>query len=105
VAARTRRWSFPVPSPSVIARSVASRARPKVVIPVIGGDAPPVARDLGAEAVLLGVIGVAGYARVSTDENLELQPDAAGCTRVLRDVGPGTLKDRPHLDASTDALV
>jgi DNA invertase Pin-like site-specific DNA recombinase len=44
-----------------------------------------------------------GYARVSTDEqNLSLQLDAleeAGCRRVFQDVGSGSLKHRPQLDA------
>ncbi len=43
-----------------------------------------------------------GYARVSTDQqNLALQLDAleqAGCRRVFRDVGSGSLKHRPQLD-------
>jgi hypothetical protein len=49
-----------------------------------------------------------GYARVSTDEqNLALQLDALdehGCTRVFRDVGSGSLKHRPQLDAALDYL-
>ncbi len=49
-----------------------------------------------------------GYARVSTDEqNLALQLDAlhqAGCTRVYKDVGSGSLKHRPELDACLDYL-
>jgi DNA invertase Pin-like site-specific DNA recombinase len=44
-----------------------------------------------------------GYARISTDEqNLALQLDAleqAGCRRVFDDVGSGSLKHRPQLDA------
>jgi DNA invertase Pin-like site-specific DNA recombinase len=44
-----------------------------------------------------------GYARVSTDDqNLALQLDAlkqAGCRRVFRDVGSGSLSHRPELDA------
>ncbi|MGZ4306083.1 MAG: recombinase family protein [Solirubrobacteraceae bacterium] len=46
---------------------------------------------------------VIGYARVSTDEqNLALQLDAlrqADCKRVFKDVGSGSLKQRPDLDA------
>ena len=42
-----------------------------------------------------------GYARVSTDDqNLALQLDAlkqAGCRRVFRDVGSGSLSHRPEL--------
>jgi DNA invertase Pin-like site-specific DNA recombinase len=49
-----------------------------------------------------------GYARVSTDEqNLALQLDAlhqAGCTRVYKDVGSGSLKHRPELDACLDYM-
>jgi DNA invertase Pin-like site-specific DNA recombinase len=49
-----------------------------------------------------------GYARVSTDEqNLALQMDAlkqAGCERVYKDVGSGSLKHRPELDACLDYL-
>ncbi len=49
-----------------------------------------------------------GYARVSTDEqNLALQLDAlhqAGCARVHKDVGSGSLKHRPQLDACLDYL-
>ena len=45
-----------------------------------------------------------GYARVSTDEqNLALQLDAlkqAGCERVHKDVGSGSLKHRPEDDHS-----
>ncbi|MBV8941800.1 MAG: recombinase family protein [Solirubrobacterales bacterium] len=44
-----------------------------------------------------------GYARVSTDEqNLALQLDAleqTGCERIYKDVGSGSLKYRPELDA------
>ena len=44
-----------------------------------------------------------GYARVSTDDqSLALQLDAlkqAGCRRVFRDVGSGSLSHRPELDA------
>jgi len=44
-----------------------------------------------------------GYARVSTDDqNLALQLDAlkrAGCRRVFRDFGSGSLSHRPELDA------
>jgi DNA invertase Pin-like site-specific DNA recombinase len=56
----------------------------------------------------LGTRDLVGYARVSTDEqNLDLQLDAlmaAGCKRVFRDVGSGTLKHRPQLDACLDHL-
>jgi DNA invertase Pin-like site-specific DNA recombinase len=49
-----------------------------------------------------------GYARVSTNEqNLALQLDALhehGCTRVFRDVGSGSLKHRPQLEAVLDYL-
>ena len=49
-----------------------------------------------------------GYARVSTHEqNLALQLDAlkqAGCDRVHKDVGSGSLKHRPELDACMDYL-
>jgi len=49
-----------------------------------------------------------GYARVSTDEqNLQPQLDAlhaAGCRRVFEDVGSGSLKPRPQLDACLDFL-
>jgi DNA invertase Pin-like site-specific DNA recombinase len=47
-----------------------------------------------------------GYARVSTDQqNLALQLDAlgqAGCKRVFKDTGSGSLKHRPQLDACLD---
>jgi DNA invertase Pin-like site-specific DNA recombinase len=50
-----------------------------------------------------------GYARVSTDEqNLALQLDAlkqADCKRVFKDVGSGSLKHRPELDACLEFLV
>ena len=49
-----------------------------------------------------------GYARVSTrGQDLALQLDAlehAGCARVFRDVGSGTLRRRPQLDACLDYL-
>ncbi len=49
-----------------------------------------------------------GYARVSTHgQDLALQLDAlqqAGCERVFRDVGSGTIRRRPHLDACLDYL-
>ncbi len=49
-----------------------------------------------------------GYARVSTDEqSLALQIDALqahGCTRVFQDVGSGSLKHRPQLDAALEYL-
>lgn len=49
-----------------------------------------------------------GYARVSTDEqNLQPQLDAlgaAGCRRVFEDVGSGSLKHRPQLDACLEFL-
>jgi DNA invertase Pin-like site-specific DNA recombinase len=49
-----------------------------------------------------------GYARVSTDEqNLEPQLDAlghAGCERTFEDVGSGSLKHRPELEACLDYL-
>ena len=47
-----------------------------------------------------------GYARVSTrHQDLSLQLDAltkAGCTRVFKDVGSGTLRKRPQLEACLD---
>lgn len=47
-----------------------------------------------------------GYARVSTDQqNLALQIDALeahGCDRVFQDVGSGSLKHRPQLEAALD---
>ena len=50
-----------------------------------------------------------GYARVSTDEqDLALQLDAlkqADCKRVFKDVGSGSLKHRPELDACLEFLV
>jgi hypothetical protein len=56
----------------------------------------------------LGTRDLIGYAQVSTDEqNLDLQLDAlkaAGCKRVFRDVGSGSLKHRPQLDACFDYL-
>ena len=56
----------------------------------------------------LGTRDLIGYARVSTeDQNLDLQldaADAAGCKRVFRDVGSGSLKRRPQLDACLDYL-
>lgn len=56
----------------------------------------------------LGTRDLIGYARVSTDEqNLDLQLDAltsAGCKRVFRDVGSGSLKHRPQLEACFDYL-
>lgn len=56
----------------------------------------------------LGTRDLIGYARVSTDEqNLDLQIDAlmeAGCKRVFRDVGSGSLKHRPELGACFDYL-
>lgn len=49
-----------------------------------------------------------GYARVSTDEqNLQPQLDAlqaADCRRLFKDVGSGSLKHRPQLDACLDFL-
>ena len=49
-----------------------------------------------------------GYSRVSTDDqNLALQLDAlkqAGCRRVFRDVGSGSLSHRPELDACLQFL-
>ena len=49
-----------------------------------------------------------GYARISTDEqNLALQLDAlqqADCRRVFQDVGSGSLKHRPELDACLQFL-
>jgi DNA invertase Pin-like site-specific DNA recombinase len=57
---------------------------------------PPAAGRPGGTGDLLG------YARVSTDQqNLALQLDAlttAGCRRIFRDVGSGSLKQRPQLD-------
>jgi len=49
-----------------------------------------------------------GYARVSTrQQDLALQLDAleqAGCERVFRDVGSGTIRKRPQLDAALEYL-
>ncbi|MGA2929383.1 MAG: recombinase family protein [Solirubrobacteraceae bacterium] len=49
-----------------------------------------------------------GYARVSTrQQDLALQLDAlnqAGCERIFRDVGSGTIRKRPQLDACLDQL-
>ena len=49
-----------------------------------------------------------GYALVSTDEqNLALQLDAlkqAGCARIFRDVGSGTIRKRPQLEDCLDYL-
>ena len=49
-----------------------------------------------------------GYARVSTRaQDLALQLDAlerAGCERVYEDVGSGTIRRRPQLDACLDYL-
>jgi DNA invertase Pin-like site-specific DNA recombinase len=49
-----------------------------------------------------------GYVRVSTrGQDLALQLDAleqAGCVRVFRDVGSGTIRHRPQLDACLDYL-
>jgi DNA invertase Pin-like site-specific DNA recombinase len=49
-----------------------------------------------------------GYARVSTrQQDLALQLDAleqAGCARVFRDVGSGTIRKRPQLEACLDYL-
>lgn len=59
-------------------------------------NGPPPARDL------------IGYARVSTEaQDLGLQLDAlaeAGCTRVFRDTGSGSLRHRPQLEACFDHL-
>jgi DNA invertase Pin-like site-specific DNA recombinase len=59
-------------------------------------DTSPAAADPPPRGDLLG------YARVSTDQqNLALQLDAltnAGCRRIFRDVGSGSLKHRPQLD-------
>lgn len=60
-------------------------------------------RDTSRAAAALPAAGdLLGYARVSTDQqNLALQLDAlasAGCRRVFRDVGSGSLKHRPQLD-------
>ena len=49
-----------------------------------------------------------GYARVSTrGQDLALQLDAlerAGCERIFEDVGSGTIRQRPELDACFDYL-
>ncbi len=49
-----------------------------------------------------------GYARVSTRaQDLQLQIvdlEQAGCERIYRDVGSGTLRQRPQLDACLDYL-
>jgi hypothetical protein len=49
-----------------------------------------------------------GYARVSTrQQDLALQLDAlnqAGCERIFRDVGSGTLRKRPRLDTCLEYL-
>jgi DNA invertase Pin-like site-specific DNA recombinase len=49
-----------------------------------------------------------GYARVSTRaQDLALQLDAlerAGCERIFKDVGSGTIRQRPELDACLDYL-
>jgi DNA invertase Pin-like site-specific DNA recombinase len=49
-----------------------------------------------------------GYARVSTrGQDLALQLDAlerAGCERIYKDVGSGTIRRRPELDACLDYL-
>lgn len=49
-----------------------------------------------------------GYARVSTEgQNLDLQLDAleaAGCTKVFRDVISGSRSDRPELEQALDYL-
>lgn len=49
-----------------------------------------------------------GYARVSTrGQELALQLDAlegAGCERIYKDVGSGTIRRRPELDACLDYL-
>ena len=53
-------------------------------------------------------LNLIGYARVSTSaQDLALQLDAlqsAGCERIYRDVGSGSIRRRPELDACLDYL-
>jgi DNA invertase Pin-like site-specific DNA recombinase len=62
--------------------------------PSANGDTPP------------GVGQRIGYARVSTrQQDLTLQLDAldlAGCARIFKDVGSGTIRKRPQLEACLD---
>jgi hypothetical protein len=60
------------------------------------------------DAVAVGRGQRIGYARVSTrEQDLALQLDGldqAGCARVFRDVGSGTIRRRPQLEACLDHL-
>lgn len=53
-------------------------------------------------------MGLIGYARVSTDEQTDdpqiAALQAAGCTRIFRDVASGAVRARPELDRALRAL-
>ena len=68
----------------------------------------PAAQDSGPSGTPVRNGHLIGYARVSSAQDLALQLDAlehAGCERVYQDVGSGSIRARPQLDACLEQLL
>src|SRR5450755_4090635 len=68
----------------------------------------PAAQDSGPSGTPVRNGHLIGYARVSSAQDLALQLDAlehAGCERVYQDVGSGSIRSRPQLNACLEQLL